>query len=202
MNVDPSFERPYRLLLADSLVHVRPATGDPGKRRAFARLAHFLMRSLSPDERLVADVLEAAMASTDHAVVVRYLLCGVWAVVDDDPRLLGWFTKVANRALERQHLAGFCACVQLLVHVPGFDPRVSTAWLDGICSARDDVEAQPEAFWLGVDWMQAFHPAGKPAPPAWLLELRADERLGRSVSHVTCDRMALSCPLCGKAFTP
>lgn len=202
MTFDPAFEHPYRLLLAESLARVHPESSDPCKRRAFARLAHFLMRSLSPDEWLVADVLESAMASTDNAEVIRCLTCGLRAVAERDPRLLGWLTTIANRALERQHLAGFCACLQLLVHLPGFEPVLPAAWLDGIRLAREDVETQPEAFWLGVDWMQAFHPAGAPSPPAWLLELRADERLGRSVSHVSGDRMALPCPLCGKAFTP
>jgi hypothetical protein len=204
VNVDFSCERPYRRLLVDSLAHVRPSIRDPGKRRAFARLAHFLMRSLSPDEGIIADVLDVATASTDSAVVVRYLLSGVWAVVDDNMRLLEWFTKVADRALRREHLAGFCAALQLLVHLPGFGPVLSDSWLDGIRRARqsDDGETLREAFWFGVDYEFKLHPSADPPLPEWLIELRQDPRVLDAAKEVIGDRCILTCPLCGKAFTP
>jgi hypothetical protein len=120
-----SFEQPYRQLLADALVQVRPNTGDFSRRLTFARIAHFALQSVTPDERAIAGVLGTVMASTDHADVIRYLLCGVWFAASDDQRNLRWCTKAADRALERGHLAGFAATLQLLVHIPSYDGHLS-----------------------------------------------------------------------------
>jgi hypothetical protein len=202
VTVDPAFERPYRELLAVALASVRPGPGD-AQRRAFGRLAHFLLRSVSPDESMIADVLAAAMASTDHAVVVRCLLCGVWAVAEHDPRLLGWFTKVADRALARGHLAGFCAVLQLIVHLPGFEPLLSATWLEGVKRARESEDGGTlrETFWFGVNYEWTLHAAGASPVPQWLAALREDERVLDAAKVVVGDRSSLMCPLCGRAFS-
>jgi hypothetical protein len=196
-----AFDGPYRQLLASTLVHVLPVAGHRAKRLAFARIAHFSLQSTGHDERVIADVLEAVMACTDHANVVRYLLCGVWHSVGGDERNLRWCTKVADRALEQGHLAGFLAAVQLLVHMPGFEGHLSAAWFEGIQAARESEPARQDLFWLGLDWIFMFHPAGGPPPPEWLVGIRTDPRVEGSVANVVGDRNGLRCPHCGEPFT-
>jgi len=203
VNFEEALERTYRDLLHDALVHVGPGTPDFAKRQAFARLAHFLTRSVRPDEVLVAEVLAAAIAATDHATALRFLLCGAWAAVgDEDPRVLRWFSKVADRALQRGHLAGFCVTLELVVHLSVFNGQCSEEWLAGIRAARGDASSRREVFWVGWHWQDRFHPEGGTPPPAWLVELREDERVLAAAAVVEGERVALFCPACGKAFTP
>jgi len=108
---------------------------------------------------------------------------------------------LTDRALERRHFAGFCVGLQLLLHLPDFEPRPSEAWLAGISAARDDEAARWEVFWLGWQWEERFHPAGGPARPGWLVELRADQRVLACRVPDHGERYTLSCPLCGRAFS-
>ncbi len=202
MTFEESLERVYRQLLHDALKHVGPGTEDAAKRQVFARLVHFLARSVRPDERVIADLLVAATAATDHAIALRCLLCAVWTAAKGDPRLLVWFTRVADRALERSHLAAFCTVVELVVHLPDFAGKASEEWLAGIRAARDDERARAETFWLGWHWQHRFFSEGVAPVPAWLREVREDERVLAAAAIVEGERVALCCPACGKAFSP
>ncbi len=202
MEREESLERVCGQLLRDALQQVGPWNGNRAKRQAFARVAYFLTRSVRPDERLVADLLAAAIGSTDHPVVLRCVACSVWAAVDEDPRLLRWFGKIADRALELRHLPGFCVALELLVHLPTFQPQLPDAWLAGIRDAREDERARAYAFWVGWYWEDRFHPDGAPPPPPWLFDLRQDERVLAAAAVVEGERGLVSCPACGRAFSP
>lgn len=193
----------YRDFLRDALRHVGPETSDRAKRQAFARIAYFVLRHLQPEEGVIADVLVAVTASTDQPEVVRILSCGVWAAVgDEDPRVFGWFSRIADRALAREHLAAFCVVLELVIHVPAFNGRISDGWLRGLTAAREDESAQRELFWVGWHWQQRFFSGVGVRVPAWLVELREDERVLAAAAVVEGERVALWCPACGKAFSP
>lgn len=184
----------YDNLLRQALREIASPAVTLEQRIAWARIAAYVLSFLPETNGRIEALLSTASKVLDSTEVPSRLYNGLWRCTQDESRMLGWLTELADEAIQGEHWATFADTAHAAVCLDGFASKLSSKWSSAVVHATADAAARVSLGMFAIRYLARFPLAG--SEPLWLEAIRDSGGLTAAFDAESVKANS-RCPICG-----